>query len=123
MVNAINVVMHAKDYGSSQSNLGKEHVRSAQNYSIIKDLGQTPCAMSTLEVLHTFSSWRNALLSALGFSDDSSSSMIKFETLGIQPCLSYYMSLLIHVECLNNTIMHTVIVRRRCHFRDVFGLF
>ena len=48
-------------------------------------------------------------MSALGVSDDSSSSIIKFETMGVQPHLPYYVSLLIHVECLNNTIMHTVI--------------
>ena len=41
--------------------------------------------------------------------DDDSSSMIKFETAGLQPCLPYYVSLLIHVECLNNTIMCIVI--------------
>ena len=29
--------------------------------------------------------------------------------MGIQPCLPYYMSLLIHVECLNMTIKCTVI--------------
>ena len=29
--------------------------------------------------------------------------------MGVQPCLPYYMSLLIHVEFLNNTIMCTVI--------------
>ena len=49
------------------------------------------------------------LLSALGVSDDSSYSIIKFETMGVQPRLPYYRSLLIHVECLNNTIMHTII--------------
>ena len=49
------------------------------------------------------------MLSSLGVSDDSSSSMIKFETMGVQPCLPYYVSLLIHVECLNNTIMCTFI--------------
>jgi hypothetical protein len=27
--------------------------RAAQNYSIVEDLGQTPCAMSALEVLQT----------------------------------------------------------------------
>ena len=67
------------------------------------------CAMSTLEVLQTCPSQRNALMSSLGVSDDTSSSMIKFETHGIQPRFPYYMSLLIHVECLNNTIMRTVI--------------
>ena len=35
--------------------------------------------------------------------------MIKFETHGIQPRFPYYVSLLIHVECLNNTIMRTII--------------
>ena len=35
--------------------------------------------------------------------------MIKFETHGIQPLFPYYMSLFIHVECLNNTIIRIVI--------------
>ena len=86
MVHATKVVTHAKYYGSSQPDLGKEpaplespfrientmdkpkiapripkgvikHLghnptaRAAQNYSVVKDLGQTPCAMSMLEVL------------------------------------------------------------------------
>ena len=29
--------------------------------------------------------------------------------MGVQPYLPYYVSLLIHVDCLNNTVMHTVI--------------
>ena len=49
------------------------------------------------------------MLSTLGVGDDSSASIIKFETHGIQPHFPYYVSLLIHVECLNNTIMHMVI--------------
>ena len=65
--------------------------------------------MSTLEVIQTCFSQRKALLSALGVSDDSSSSMIKFEIQGIQPHFHYYVSLLFHVECLNHTIKHTVI--------------
>ena len=35
--------------------------------------------------------------------------MIKFETTGVQPCLPYYVSLLIHVECLNNIVKCTII--------------
>ena len=50
-----------------------------------------------------------ALISSLGVNDDNSSSVIKFETAGLQPRLPYYVSLLIHVECLNMTIKHTVI--------------
>ena len=65
--------------------------------------------MSALEFFHTCPPQRKALLSALGVGDDSSPSVIKFGTHGIQPRLPYYVSLLIHVECLNNTIMCIVI--------------
>ena len=85
MVHATKVVTHAKDYGSSQPDLGKEppptesplcienpmdkpesvpripkgvlkhsghnpNAQAALNYFVVEDLGQTPCAMSTLEV-------------------------------------------------------------------------
>ena len=72
-------------------------------------MGQTPCAISALEVLQTCPSQRKALLSTLGIGDDISPSVIKFETRGIYPRLPYYVSLLIHVECLNMTIKRTVI--------------
>ena len=65
--------------------------------------------MFALEVLQSCPSQRKALLSTLGVNDDNSSSVIKFETMGIQPRLPYYVSLLIHVECLNMTIKHIVI--------------
>ena len=65
--------------------------------------------MSALEVLQTCPPQRRAFLSTLGVNDDNSSSVIKFETMGIHPHLPYYVSLLIHVECLNNTVKRTVI--------------
>ena len=65
--------------------------------------------MSALEVLQSFPSQRKAFLSALGVNDDNSSSVIKFETAGLQPRFPYYVSLLIHVECLNMTIKCTMI--------------
>ena len=65
--------------------------------------------MSALEVLQSCPSQRKALLSSLGVNDDDSSYMIKFETVGHQPCLPYYVSLLVHVECLNMVIKRTVI--------------
>ena len=65
--------------------------------------------MSALEVLQSCPSQRKALLSALRVNDDNSSSIIKFETMGLQPLFPYYMSLLINVECLNMTVKHTVI--------------
>ena len=65
--------------------------------------------MSALEVLKSCPSQRKAFFSTLGVNDDDSSSVIKFETVGLQHRLPYYVSLLIHVECLNMTIKCTVI--------------
>jgi len=42
------------------------NARAAQNYSIVEDLAQAPCAMSALEVLQTCPAQRRALLSAIG---------------------------------------------------------
>ena len=49
------------------------------------------------------------MLSALGVNGDDSSSVIKFETAGHHPRLPYYVSLLVHVECLNMIVKCTVI--------------
>ena len=65
--------------------------------------------MYVLEVLQSCPSQRKSLLSALGVNDDKSSSIIKFETMGLQPFFPYYVSLLVHVECLNMTIKRTLI--------------
>ena len=89
MVKDTKVVMHSKDYGTSQPDLGKEldppeislrienpidkpkfppyiskgvlnflghnpNARATQNYSVVEDLGHTPCAMSALEVLQSY---------------------------------------------------------------------
>ena len=80
------------------------NARAVQNYYVVEDLGHTPCATSTLEVLQSCPSQRKALIFSLGVNDDDSSFVIKFETAGLQPRLPYYVSLLIHVECLNMTI-------------------
>ena len=42
------------------------NARATQNYSVVEDLSQTPCAMSALEVLQSFPAQRKALLTALG---------------------------------------------------------
>ena len=49
------------------------------------------------------------MLCSLGVNDDNCSSVIKFETIGLQPHFPYYVSLLIHVECLNMTVKCTMI--------------
>ena len=85
------------------------NARATQDYSVVEDLGHTPCAMFALEVLQSCPSQRKDFLSTLGVNDDNSSSMIKFVTVGLQPRLPYYVSLLIHVECLNMTFKRTMI--------------
>ena len=56
------------------------NTRATQNYSVVKDLGHTPCVMSALEVLQSCPSQRKDFLSTLGVNDDNYSSVIKFET-------------------------------------------
>jgi hypothetical protein len=52
--------------GAFKKDSHNPNMRAAQNYSIMEDLAQTPCAMSALEVLQSFPSQRKALLSSLG---------------------------------------------------------
>jgi hypothetical protein len=85
------------------------NARSTQNYSIIEDLGQTPCAMSTLEVLQTCPSHRNALLSTLGSLEPSGLKLIKFDVTDVNPRLPYHVSFQIHVEYSKYTVKRAVI--------------
>jgi hypothetical protein len=43
------------------------NVRATQNYSMVEDFSQTPCARFALEVLQSFPSQRKALLASLGY--------------------------------------------------------
>jgi hypothetical protein len=85
------------------------NARAAQNYSIIEDLGQTPCAMSALEVLQTCPSQRNSLLSTLGSLDPCGSKVIKFDVTDVKPCLPYHVAFQIHVDYSKYSIKHIVI--------------
>jgi hypothetical protein len=85
------------------------NARTTQNYSIVEDLGQTPCAMSALEVLHTCPSQRNALLSVLGALDPCGSKVIKFDAMDVKPRLPYHVAFQIHVDYLKYTIKCIVI--------------
>ena len=72
-------------------------------------MGKNPYAMSTLEVLHTFALYRKYFLSSMGVTDSHPSTVIKFETCEVQPNFPYHVALLVHVECMNNTIKQTMI--------------
>jgi hypothetical protein len=68
------------------------NARAAQNYSIVEDLAQTPCAMSALEVLQSFPSQRKALLSALGATKTTNSGMIIFDPTDYKPRLPHHVA-------------------------------
>jgi hypothetical protein len=85
------------------------NARASQNYSIVEDLGQTPCAMLALEVLQTCPSQRNALLSVLGALDPCGSKVIKFDVTDVKPRLPYHVAFQIHVDYSKYTIKRIVI--------------
>jgi hypothetical protein len=85
------------------------NVRFPQNYSIVEDLGLTPCAMSTLEVLQKCASQRNSLLSTLGSLDSCGSKVIKFDVTDVKTRLPYHVAFQIHVKYMKYTIKHSVI--------------
>jgi hypothetical protein len=70
----------------------KPNARVAPNYSIIKDLDQTPCEMSSLEVLHSFSVQRAALLSSIGVVDSTSQLVMKFNVIDFKPHILYHVA-------------------------------
>jgi hypothetical protein len=71
-------------------------------------LGQTPCAMSVLEVLQMCPSQRNVVLSSLGALEPSGSKVIKFDVMDVKPHLPYDVAFQIHVEYSKYTIKHVV---------------
>jgi hypothetical protein len=68
------------------------NARAAQNYSVVEDLSQTPCAMSTLEVLQSFPAQRKALLTALGSIETCNSGTIMLDTTDLKPRLPYHVT-------------------------------
>ena len=86
-----------------------KNARVIQNYSIVDDLGQTRCAMSSLEVLQMCPSQRNSLLFALGALEPSGSKVIKFDVIDVKPCLPYHVAFQIHVGYSKYTIKRVVV--------------
>jgi hypothetical protein len=66
------------------------NARAAQNYSVVEDLSQTPCAMSSLEVLQSFPSQRKALLASLGSAETCNLGTIMLDTTNLKPRLPYH---------------------------------
>ena len=68
------------------------NTRASSNYSVVEDLAQNPCVMSTLEVLHIFPSQRDVHLAAIG-STDWVSLLEKFNLSDVKMCLPYHLTL------------------------------
>ena len=70
--------------GSAKRATINPNARAAQNYSIVEDLAQSPCAMSALEVLQSCPAQRSALLSAIGAVDPANSLVLTFDMLNVK---------------------------------------
>jgi hypothetical protein len=68
------------------------NVRATHNYSVVEDLSQTPCAMSTLEVLQSCPAQRKALLTALGSTETCNPDTIMLDTTDLKPRLPYHVA-------------------------------
>jgi hypothetical protein len=76
--------------GAFKKDSHNPNVRAAQNYSVVEYLAQTPCAMSSLEVLQSFPSQRKALLSALGSAETCNLGVIILDPTDLKPRLPYH---------------------------------
>jgi hypothetical protein len=68
------------------------NARATQNYSVVEDLSQTPCVMSTLEVLQRCPSQRKALLTALGSTETCNPGTIMLDKTDLKPRLPYHVA-------------------------------
>jgi hypothetical protein len=68
------------------------NARATQNYSVVEDLSQTPCAMSALEFLQSCPSQIKAMLAALGSTKTCNPGTIMLDTTDLKPRLPYHVA-------------------------------
>lgn len=85
------------------------NARDTQNYSIVEDLAQAPCAMSTLEVLQTYPAQRKAFLATICVFEKSSSGLINFDTENHKTRLPYHVTFEIKFSSKGSSIHITII--------------
>jgi hypothetical protein len=85
------------------------NTRASQNYNIVEDLAQAPCAMSTLEVLQNCPSQRRTLLESIGVVDPESSNTITFNLEDYKTRLSHQLAFQIQVVVWNQSIHRTIL--------------
>jgi hypothetical protein len=84
------------------------NARAAQNYSVVEDLSQTPCAMSALEVLQSCPAQRKALLTALGSTETCNPGTIMLDTSELKPHLPYHVAFQIVVAHPTKTFTRNI---------------
>jgi hypothetical protein len=82
--------------------------RATQNYSVVEDLSQTPCAMSALEVLQSFPAQRKALLTTLGSTETCNPCTIMLDTTDLKPRLPYHVAFQIVVAHPTKTFTRNI---------------
>jgi hypothetical protein len=78
--------------GAFKKSSHNPNARATQNYFVGEDLSQTPCAMSSLEVLQSFPSQRKSLLVALGSTETCNLGTIMLDTIDLKPRLPYHVA-------------------------------
>jgi hypothetical protein len=75
---------------------------------VVEDLSQTPCVMSTLEVLQSCPSQRKSLLTALGSTETCNPGTIMLDTTNLKPRLPYHVAFQIVVAYPTKTFTRNI---------------
>ena len=94
---------------STRSKTINPNDRAAQNYSVVEDLAQSPCAMSALEVLQSCPDQRSALLTVIGAVDPKNSLIITFNMSNFKKRLPHHMAFHIKSSFRKFNIFRTVV--------------
>jgi hypothetical protein len=84
------------------------NARVAQNYSVVEDLSQTPCAMSALEVLQSCPIQRKSLLTALSSTETCNPVTIMLDMTDLKPLLPYHVTFQIVVAHPTKTFTRNI---------------
>jgi hypothetical protein len=76
--------------GAFKKSSHNPNARAAQNYSVVEDLSQTPCAMSALEVLQSLPFPEKGSVSCLRITETCNLGMIMLDTTDLKPRLPYH---------------------------------
>jgi hypothetical protein len=94
--------------GAFKKSYHNTNARDAQNYFIVEDLAQNPCAMSTLEVLQSFPLHRKALLYTLGSTETCNLGTIFLDPTKLKNRLPYHVVFYILVAYTTKSFTHNI---------------